>query len=219
MCGIVGQVQPRGTPVAAGLPERMCALLEHRGPDARGIHRDGNVALGIQRLRVIDLNTGDQPIYNEDRSVAVVLNGEIYNYRELREELRGRGHTLATHGDTEVIAHLYEEEGPALVQRLNGMFAFALWDERRRSLLIARDRVGKKPLFYSARGGTLSFASELAALMADETIPREIDPAALDRYLAYGYIQAPLSIWRDVRKLPPAHRLTWENGKVEVERY
>ena len=141
MCGIVGQVRPRGTPAAPGLAERMCALLEHRGPDARGIHCEGNVVLGIQRLRVIDLDTGDQPIYNEDRSVVVILNGEIYNYRELGADLRRRGHQLTSNGDTEVIAHLYEEYGVDCVRRLHGMFAFALWDARRQQLLLARDRV------------------------------------------------------------------------------
>ena len=158
----------------------MCERQAHRGPDSRGLHLADGVGLGIQRLRVIDLETGDQPVYNEDRSVAVVLNGEIYNYRELRRELQERGHTLSTHGDSEVIAHLYEEEGDDLVERLDGMFAFALWDERRRRLLIGRDRVGKKPLFYAVRDGSLAFASELAALMADPSIPRELDPAALD---------------------------------------
>ena len=146
MCGIIGQLRHDGRRADAGLAARMCAALEHRGPDARGLHVDGGVALGIQRLRVIDLATGDQPIYNEDRSVVVVLNGEIYNYRELRAELLRRGHTLATQGDTEVIVHLYEEFGTDCVRRLHGMFAFALWDARRRQLLIARDRVGKKPL-------------------------------------------------------------------------
>ena len=219
MCGIVGQVRPRGTPVAAGLPERMCALLEHRGPDARGIHRDGNVALGIQRLRVIDLDTGDQPIYNEDRSVAVVLNGEIYNYRELRAELRQRGHTLTTNGDTEVIAHLYEEHGIDCVRRLHGMFAFALWDTRRQQLLLARDRVGKKPLLYCERDGVLSFASEMAALLGDHEIPREVDHEALDAYLTLGYVPAPLTALRGVAKLPPAHTLTLRDGRSELRRY
>jgi asparagine synthase (glutamine-hydrolysing) len=218
VCGIAGRVDRDGA-VPAALVERMCALQEHRGPDSRGVFCGEGVGLGIQRLRVIDLETGDQPVYNEDGSVAVVLNGEIYNYRELREELRERGHSLSTHGDTEVIAHLYEDEGADLVHRLSGMFAFALWDARRRRLLIARDRVGKKPLFYSLRNGSLSFASELAALMADEEIPREIDLAAVDCYLAYGYIQAPRSIWRAVKKLPPAHTLTWEDGEASVERY
>ncbi len=197
----------------------MCERQAHRGPDSRGIFSADGVGLGIQRLRVIDLETGDQPVYNEDRSVVVVLNGEIYNYRELRRELEGRGHAFSTHGDTEVIVHLYEEEGPDLVQRLSGMFAFALWDQRRERLLIARDRVGKKPLFYSEQGGSLSFASELGALMADPTIPREVDAAAIDCYLAYGYIQAPRSIWSAVKKLPPAHTLAWEDGKTSIERY
>src|SRR6185503_13151762 len=143
--------------------------------------------------RVIDLETGDQPIYNEDRTIAVVLNGEIYNYRELRRSLERSGHHFATQGDTEVIAHLYEERGPACVLSLHGMFAFALWDSRRRQLLLARDRVGKKPLFYSERDGALSFASELGALLRDEEIPREIDHRALDSYLTYLYVPAPLS--------------------------
>jgi asparagine synthase (glutamine-hydrolysing) len=218
VCGIAGKVDRDGA-VPAELIERMCERQVHRGPDSRGLFSGDGAGLGIQRLRVIDLETGDQPVYNEDRSVAVVLNGEIYNYRELRRELEGRGHTLSTRGDTEVIAHLYEDEGPALVRRLSGMFAFALWDERRRRLLIARDRVGKEPLFYAARGGSLAFASELAALMADPEIPRELDLAALDCYLAYGYVQAPRSIWRAVRKLPPAHTLLWEDGEARVERY
>ena len=143
----------------------MCAVIEHRGPDARGVHVDGAVGLGIQRLRVIDLETGDQPIFNEDRSVAVVLNGEIYNFRELREQLRARGHVFTTHGDTEVIVHLYEEQGPACVRSLHGMFALALWDEREQRLLLARDRVGKKPLFYAEAAGQFVFASELQALL------------------------------------------------------
>ncbi len=201
------------------LPARMCALLEHRGPDARGIHRDGNVALGIQRLRVIDLDTGDQPIYNEDRSVVVVLNGEIYNFRELRAELKRRGHTLTTKGDTEVIAHLYEDHGVDCVRKLHGMFAFALWDARRQQLLIARDRVGKKPLLYSLRDGVVSFASEMGALLGDDEIAREVDHEALDAYLALGYIPSPLTAIRGVRKLPPAHTLTLRDGKAKLMRY
>ncbi len=218
MCGIAGKVSDRG-PVAEELIAAMCAAQAHRGPDSRGIHLGEGVGLGIQRLRVIDIETGDQPIYNEDRSIAVVLNGEIYNFRELREDLRARGHSFTTAGDTEVIAHLYEEHGSRLVEHLNGMFAFALWDERRRRLLIGRDRVGKKPLYYCEREGELSFASELAALLQDPDVPREIDPSSIDEYLAYGYIQAPASIWRDVRKLPPAHTLSWQDGQVRLDRY
>jgi asparagine synthase (glutamine-hydrolysing) len=218
MCGIAGKVHI-DEPVPPGLVERMCAAQEHRGPDSRGVHLDEGVGLGVQRLRVIDLETGDQPIYNEDRSIAVVFNGELYNHRELREELAAEGHTFSTRGDTEVLVHLYEELGSELVRRLNGMFAFALWDARRRRLLLARDRVGKKPLFYAEDPSSLSFASELGALMVDREIPREIDPSSLDCFLAYGYIPAPYSVWRKVRKLPPAHTLTWEGGRSTLRRY
>jgi asparagine synthase (glutamine-hydrolysing) len=218
MCGIAGKVSS-ADPIPRGLVERMCDLLVHRGPDSSGIHRDRGAELGIRRLRVIDLETGDQPIYNEDRSIAVVLNGEIYNYEELRRDLSKRGHTFSTNGDTEVLAHLYEDHGIDLVHQLDGMFAFALWDQRRRRLLLARDRVGKKPLFYAAGDDWLSFASELAALTADSEIRREIDHDALASFLTYGYIPAPQSIWRGVRKLPPAHRLVWQSGQVTIERY
>jgi asparagine synthase (glutamine-hydrolysing) len=218
VCGIAGKAS-LDADVPARLIEQMCEHQAHRGPDSRGVLTSGGIGLGIQRLRVIDLETGDQPVHNEDRSVAVVLNGEIYNFQELRRELQKRGHTFSTHSDTEVIAHLYEEHGVDLVKRLNGMFAFALWDERRRRLLIARDRVGKKPLFYSEQSGWLSFASELGALMADPDIPREVDMAAIDCYLAYGYIQAPRSIWRHVKKLPPGHMLVWEHGNTRVAGY
>jgi asparagine synthase (glutamine-hydrolysing) len=198
----------------------MCAALEHRGPDSRGIYHEDRAFLAIQRLRVIDLHTGDQPIYSEDRSVVVVLNGEIYNFRELRHELRRRGHTFATDGDTEVIAHAYEEYGTDCVRHLHGMFAFALWDRRKQQLLIARDRVGKKPLVYALRDGVLTFASEMAALLADKTIARDVDPVAIDRYLALGYVPAPLSALRGVHKLPPAHTLLMRaDGTVAIERY
>ncbi len=219
MCGIVGQVRSDGGAVDSALVERMCTAQEHRGPDSRGIHASGPVGLGIQRLRIIDLATGDQPIYNEDRSLVVVLNGEIYNYRELREALERRGHRFSSRSDTEVIVHLYEEHGPACVEHLHGMFAFALWDEPRRRLVVARDRVGKKPLFYAERAGALSFASELAALMQDSEVPRETDHEAIDAYLAYGYVPAPLTAFRAARKLPPAHVLVHENGSTTIERY
>ena len=171
MCGIAGIARASRAPVDRETLERMCEAQVHRGPDARGLHLAEGVGLGIQRLRVIDLVTGDQPIHNEDRTVTVVLNGEIYNFRELRRRLRSNGHRLATDGDTEVIVHLYEELGPDCVRELHGMFAFAMWDSRRHQLLLARDRVGKKPLFYSERDGAVSFASELAALMQDPRSP------------------------------------------------
>jgi asparagine synthase (glutamine-hydrolysing) len=219
MCGIAGQLRAGGEPAEEAVVAAMCAAQSHRGPDSRGLHVEGPVGLGIQRLRVIDLETGDQPVYNEDGSVAVVLNGEIYNYAELRRDLQRAGHRLASKGDTEVIAHLYEEHGVDCVRLLRGMFAFALWDERRGRLLIARDRVGKKPLFYSRHRGGLSFASELGALLRDRRVPCEVDPAAIDSYLALGYVPAPQTAFRGVRKLPPAHRLVCEGGEVTIERY
>jgi asparagine synthase (glutamine-hydrolysing) len=219
MCGIAGQARAGGAPVEEETIARMCAAQEHRGPDQRGLHIADGIGLGIQRLRIIDLAGGDQPVSNEDGSVVVVLNGEIYNYAELRERLLRAGHSLATEGDTEVIAHLYEEEGVECLRHLHGMFCFALWDSRRRRLFVARDRVGKKPLYYSARGGELSFASELQALVQDPAVGREVDPEAIDSYLAYGYVPAPGSIFRGVAKLPPAHRLVYEDGALTVERY
>ena len=219
MCGIAGQVRDDGSPVEKDLLVRMCAAQEHRGPDSRGLHMSGPIGLGIQRLRIIDLDTGDQPIYNEDGSVVVVLNGEIYNYAELRRELVRAGHAFATNGDTEVIAHLYEEHGLDCLSRLKGMFCFALWDSRLQRLFLARDRIGKKPLFYNCRGGALSFASELQALVQDPEVPREVDRAAIDAYLAYGYVPAPMSIFGGVHKLPPAHRLVYQGGALTIERY
>jgi asparagine synthase (glutamine-hydrolysing) len=218
MCGIVGKVSP-GEPVDPQLLERMCAAVAHRGPDSRGTFLDGGVALGVQRLRVIDLDTGDQPIFNEDGTVAVVLNGEIYNYEQLRRGLLARGHRLATRSDTEVIAHLYEELGPRCVERLRGMFAFALWDARRRRLVLARDRVGKKPLLYARKGDTLWFASEPAGILADAEVGRDVDWAAIDRYLSYGYVPHPATGFAALRKLPPAHVAVWEDGSLRTERY
>ena len=197
----------------------MCAALEHRGPDSRGLFLDDNVGLGIQRLRVVDLVTGDQPIRSEDGTVVVVLNGEIYNFRELREQLRRNGHQFSTDGDTEVIVHLYEEHGIDCVSHLHGMFAFALWDRRRERLLLARDRVGKKPLFYAIGASGLTFASEVRALIEDETVPREVDSDAVDCFLTFGYVPAPLSIFKALRKLPPAHTLVFQDGEPIVNRY
>ena len=197
----------------------MCGAIEHRGPDSRGIHIDDGVGLGIQRLRVIDLVSGDQPIFNEDRSVAVVLNGEIYNHRELRRRLEAKGHCFSTQSDTEVIVHLYEEVGVDFVDSLVGMFAVAVWDARERQLVLARDRVGKKPLFYAERDGVLSFASELQSLLEDERISRSVDYEALDIYLALRYVPSPLTAFKDVRKLSPAHRLVFRDGRSWTEAY
>ncbi len=197
----------------------MCALVEHRGPDSRGIFLENGVGLGIQRLAIIDLDAGDQPIFNEDRSIVVVLNGEIYNYVELREELQQRGHRLATHSDTEVIVHLYEDHGRDCVKFLRGMFAFAIWDRSRRRLLLARDRIGKKPLFYSQRDDTIWFASEPRAILADADIPRDVNFGAVDAFLQLSYVPHPESAFAALQKLPPAHTLIWEDGRIETRRY
>jgi asparagine synthase (glutamine-hydrolysing) len=217
MCGIAGHVAA-GAP-DAGLVHRMCDALVHRGPDGAGFHADDHAALGMRRLAIIDVAGGDQPIYNEDGTVAAILNGELYNFRELRESLLHRGHRFTSESDTECLVHLYEEYGDDLVDRLRGMFAFAIWDARRRRLLLARDRVGKKPLYYRADGASLVFGSELKSLMQDPSMPREVDPVALHHYLTYQYVPAPWSILQGVRKLPPGHVLAWHDGRAEVRRY
>ncbi len=192
----------------------MSAKLVHRGPDSDGIFAEGQAALAARRLAIIDLETGDQPIANEDSTIHVVQNGELYNYRELRSELERAGHCFRTHGDTEVLVHLYEEEGLGFARRLRGMFAIALWDSTRRRLVLARDPYGIKPLYYRAASDGLEFASELRAL------PRgEIDLDALEAFLAFNSIPAPLTIFRDARKLPPGHLLIWEDGGPQLERY
>ncbi len=192
----------------------MSATVVHRGPDSYGEYADGQIALAARRLSIIDLETGDQPVANEDGSVTVVQNGEIYNYRELRRELERAGHSFRTNGDTEVLAHMYEEHGDAFVSRLRGMFALAIWDRGRRRLVLARDRFGIKPMYYREADGELSFASELRAL------PRgEIDVDALEAFLAFNSIPAPLTIYRDVRKLPAGHTLVWQDGAVRIERF
>ncbi len=219
MCGIVGQVRSDRCPVDRELLVRMCAALEHRGPDSRGLHEEPGAGLGIQRLRVIDLATGDQPIGNEDGSVVVVLNGEIYNFRELRAGLEKRGHAFRTRSDTEVIVHLYEDHGLGFLAHLEGMFGLALWDRARRRLVLARDRAGKKPLYYHEADGVLAFASELGALLADPGVPREVDHEALDAYFAYRYVPAPRTAFRGVRKLPSATMLVHEQGVSTLTRY
>ena len=197
----------------------MCDALVHRGPDQDGYLLAEGVALGMRRLSIIDVAGGSQPVYNEDRTLAVVTDGEIYNFPELRTDLESRGHRFASATDTECIVHLYEEHGRRCVEHLRGMFAFALWDAGRQRLLLARDRAGMKPLLYRATPDGIWFASELKALMLDETMPRAVDPLALHSYLTYGYVPAPQSIVAGVRKLPSAHTLSWHNGIAEEHRY
>jgi asparagine synthase (glutamine-hydrolysing) len=213
VCGICGIATTHGAADVDAL-RAMSDLLVHRGPDSAGEHVDGGIALAARRLSIIDLEHGDQPIANEDGSCVVVQNGEIYNYPELRRELERAGHELRTRCDTEALVHLYEEHGPGFAERLRGMFAAAIWDARRRRLVLARDRYGIKPVYYRHVGGELRFASELRAL------PRgEIDLDALEAFLAFNSIPAPYSIFRDVRKLPAGHVLVWEDGEVTLERY
>jgi asparagine synthase (glutamine-hydrolysing) len=197
----------------------MCTSIRHRGPDDQGFFLQGPVGLGSRRLSIIDLTTGHQPIFNESGRVAVVLNGEIYNFQELRPTLEAKGHRFTTQTDTEVVVHLYEEYGLGAVQRLRGMFALALWDGDRQRLLLARDRVGKKPLFYAKLPDRLLFASEIKAILQDPEVPTAIDLEAVDAYLAFQFIPHPLTIYQAVRKLPPAHLLIWEQGEVTIEPY
>jgi asparagine synthase (glutamine-hydrolysing) len=218
VCGIAGKLEFGGR-VEPSLIARMCAAIEHRGPDSRGVWCGGEVGLGIQRLAIIDVAGGDQPIFNEDRSVAVVMNGEIYNFEELRGELIRRGHTFSTRSDTEVLVHLYEDHGERLVRHLRGVFAFAIWDSRLRRLLLARDRVGKKPLFVARRGNTVSFASEVMALLQDPGIDRAPNLQAIANYLAYQYVPHPMSAFAAVEKLPPASLMVVSPKGARTQRY
>jgi asparagine synthase (glutamine-hydrolysing) len=220
MCGICGLVSLDGA--SAPDPAALAAMNEtlvHRGPDSEGSLIDGACGLTMRRLSIIDLAGGDQPIGNEDGRIQVVQNGEIYNYRELMEQLRGRGHTFSTHSDTEVLVHLYEERGPRFVEELRGMFALAIWDARHGRLVLARDRFGIKPLYYRVADGTLSFASELKALLRQPGFSREIDHEALESFLAFNSIPAPLTIFRQARKLSAGHLLVAEDGQIEVSPY
>ncbi len=197
----------------------MCERMKHRGPDSEGLWHDEQVALGMRRLSIIDLHTGEQPVYNEDRTVVVVMNGELYNYREVRADLEKRGHKFITNSDTEILPHLYEEYGDAMVDEINGMFAFALWDKTREKMIIARDRFGEKPLYYGVFGDKLIFGSELKVLLENPSVTAEIDLDALRHYLSFDYVPAPRSIFKGISKLPAAHLLTVENGKIATKRY
>ena len=217
ICGVAGGDPARGRELVG----RMCAAMVHRGPDDEGIAQVDGVSLGMRRLSIIDLSGGHQPMHNEDSTVWVVQNGEIYNYLELRDELIAASHTFVTESDTEVLVHAYEQWGAGMVERLNGMFAFALVDRRTGTVFLARDRMGIKPLHYAVDGDRLVFASELKGLLRDPALRRGIDPVALDEYLAYEFVPSPRSIVRGVNKLRPGHTLTWSvaEGKAQVKRY
>ncbi len=222
MCGICGAVwTDSGHALSEPELAAMTARLAHRGPDDAGFHFDPHAALGFRRLSIVDLEASRQPLSNEDGSIWVVFNGEIYNYQALRRRLEARGHTLKTHGDTEVLVHLYEDEGVEMFRHLRGMFALAIWDAPRNTLVLARDRLGQKPLIYKHDGARLTFASELKALLAlpKAEFPRVVNPISLDQYLTYGYINHPLTIFEGVYKLPPAHYAVWHAGRLELGRY
>jgi asparagine synthase (glutamine-hydrolysing) len=224
MCGIAGFAGgPNCIPLDRGEAtsrlHQMCDVISHRGPDDEGLYVVDGVALGMRRLSIIDLAGGHQPIHNEDRSVWVVFNGEIYNFRQLREELETLGHRFYTATDTEVIVHAYEAWGTGAIARLRGMFGLAVWDNRTRTLLLARDRVGIKPLYFTRADGRLLFGSELKSLLCAPEVSREIDVDALDHYLSFLYTPRDGSILRNVHKLPPGHLLTWHDGRLAIARY
>jgi asparagine synthase (glutamine-hydrolysing) len=220
VCGIAGLAALNGEAVDARGLDAMIDALAHRGPDGRGVRVDGPVALANRRLSIIDLAHGDQPMANEDGSVLVVQNGEIYNHAQLRTELQARGHRFATRCDTEVLVHAYEEYGDGFLARLRGMFALAIWDRRQRRLLVARDRFGIKPLYWRAERGVLSFASELKSLRRQPGFGSDLDPAAVEAYFAFNSIPAPMSVFREARKLPAGHLLDWRpGGAPEVRRW
>jgi len=225
MCGIAGFVDLWGRRARAveerqEILARMCRIIRHRGPDDQGLMVKTGVAVGMRRLAIIDLVSGNQPMSGEDGSVTIVFNGEIYNFQEIQPKLESLGHKFHTHSDTEAIVHAYEEFGPDCLKDLRGMFALAIWDDKARTLFIARDRAGKKPLYYTVTpSGTLVFGSELKALLEHPDVEREIDPQALDAYFTLGYVPDPLSIFRNVHKLPPGHYLNFTNGQVTVKQY
>ncbi|MCX7001462.1 MAG: asparagine synthase (glutamine-hydrolyzing) [Candidatus Sumerlaeota bacterium] len=221
MCGICGYIGTKEIGADPDIVRRMCRTLIHRGPDEEGVWVGHDVALGMRRLKIIDLVTGSQPIFNEDKTVIVVFNGEIYNFPSLKEALEQKGHRFYTHSDTEVIVHGYEEWGEGLVQHFNGMFAFSLWDAKNERLILARDRVGKKPLYYAHRpDGGLIWGSEIKAILAHPSAPaREPDFTAIHHYLSLQYVPDPWTAFKGIRKLPPASLLVYEKGRMEIRRY
>lgn len=220
MCGITGFINSDGRAVDRSILERMNCAIIHRGPDEDGFYVHQNVGLAMRRLAIIDLAGGQQPIHNADRTKWLVFNGEIYNYQELREDLIKRGHKLYTKSDTEAVLHLYEEFGVECVQYLRGMFAIAIWDDVEKSLFLARDRVGKKPILYSHQpNGDLIFGSEFTAVLEHPSIGREVDMQALDAYMSYLCVPAPQTAFRAIRKLEPGHWMRWKDGRVETQRY
>lgn len=220
MCGITGFINANGAATDRALLEAMNLAIIHRGPDEDGFYIDQNVALAMRRLSIIDLASGQQPIYNTDRTKAIVFNGEIYNYQSLRDDLIARGHKFYTKSDTEVVIHLYDEYGVDCLQHLRGMFALAIWDTVDKSLFLARDRVGKKPILYSYQpNGDLVFGSEFTAVLKHPSVSREVDNEAIDSYFSYLCVPAPHTAFKAIRKLEPGHWLKWKDGQIETKRY
>jgi asparagine synthase (glutamine-hydrolysing) len=219
VCGIAGIVRSDGAPVDRELVARMNEAIRHRGPDEDGFYFSDGVGLGMRRLSIIDLKSGRQPIHNQDRTAWIVFNGEIYNYRELREQLEKLGHRFYTDSDTEAIVAAYDHYGTDCPKYLRGMFAFAIWDERTKSLFLARDRVGKKPLLYAQLDGELVFGSEFTALLEHPRVSRDVDFEAIHHYLSFICVPAPLTAYRAIRKLEPGHSLVWRDGEIKTERY
>ncbi len=211
--------EPSGKRIEGSTLERMVAVMNHRGPDGDGMFVDHEVGLGHRRLSIIDLGGGAQPIGNEDGSVQIVFNGEIYNYVELRKELQAFGHIFKTKSDTEVIVHAYEQWGAASVKRFNGMFAFAIWDKAKRELFLARDHLGIKPLYYTRIGDRLVFGSEIKCLLEDPACPRELDEDALAELFTFRYVPSPKTLFRGIYKLPPAHWMLCSRAGTKVERF
>lgn len=220
MCGIIGIYKVHNSLDVKKLQlDNETGILMHRGPDAFGYHLDSNLFLGHRRLSIIDLSTGQQPMYNEDRTVCTVFNGEIYNFKDVRKTLKKKGHRFATNSDTETIVHAYEEWGTDCLEKLSGMFAFAIWDNRKQKLFVARDRLGIKPLFYAWLDGNFYFASEMKGILQFQEFPRDLDLDALAAYFCLSYIPAPMTIFKHIRKLEPGHFITIENNKITIEKY
>ena len=220
MCGICGIVnRDLQAPVGPHTLKKMTDVIIHRGPDDEGFHIKQNVGLGMRRLSIIDLVTGSQPIYNEDFSIVIVFNGEIYNHDVIRGDLENKGHRFKTKSDTEAIIHAYEEYGVDCAQKLNGMFAFSIWDENKKRLFIARDRIGIKPLYYYVDDKRIVFGSEIKSILQVPQVPREVEPKALDTFLTFEYIPSPLSIFKGIYKLPAGHWFLFENGQVKIQKY
>src|SRR5438309_1449624 len=220
MCGIAGIVAAeRDRPAYSAEVHRMCDMIIHRGPDDEGMFVQGHVGLGMRRLRIIDLSTGHQPIHNEDQTIWIVFNGEIYNFQELRPELESRGHRFYTNTDTEAIVHLYEEFGDDCVQKLRGMFAFAIWDQNRQRLFMARDRFGKKPLHYAVSNGRLLFGSEIKSMLAVAPELSDVNPQGLLSYFSFGYVPDPQTAFLRIQKLPPGYTLEFSRGQIKTRQY